>query len=522
MPKTSIQPLQQRAIGLTVRLWFSALIAIALLVYAAWSFLASASGVVTTTTHIGPTPITVHRAAGTPESSPRPLVVIAHGFAGSQQLMSAFATTLARNGYLAVTFDFAGHGRHLAPMEGDVTQIEGATVRLVTQLREVVEVAKALPGAGDQLAVLGHSMASDIVVRYAQQNPTVDATVAVSMFSPAVTADTPRNLLIIVGEWEKYLRTEALRVLRLSAPEATENQTVRRADGSQRRVAVADNVEHVSVLYSEDTLGETVRWLNASLDHQSRGYLDLRGPPTIALLAGIVLLAWPLSWQLPRVSPASLGANLPWRRLLPVAVVPALVTPFVLIGLPANFFGVLVGGYVAVHFLVYGLLTAIMLMVVKGWRGARGLFFAPARWVLAATITTAYCAVLISLALDRYVTSFALTPLRLPLVVLMLAGTLIYFVTDEWATRGLRPARGGHLFTRICFLASLGVAVALSPQDLFFLLIIAAVIVIYFLIYGLFSRWAYRATGHPGVGSVANAVAFAWALAAVFPIMSGQ
>jgi hypothetical protein len=51
-------------------------------------------------------------------------------------------------------------------------------------------------------------------------------------------------------------------------------------------------------------------------------------------------------------------------------------------------------------------------------------------------------------------------------------------------------------------------------------LIIAAVIVVYFLVYGLFSKWIYRATGHPAVGALANAVAFAWALAAVFPMLA--
>ncbi|WP_300971742.1 alpha/beta fold hydrolase [Thiocapsa sp.] len=45
----------------------------------------------------------------------RPVVVIAHGFAGSRQMMQAYAVTLARNGYLAVTFDFPGHGRNSTP-----------------------------------------------------------------------------------------------------------------------------------------------------------------------------------------------------------------------------------------------------------------------------------------------------------------------------------------------------------------------------------------------------------------------
>ncbi len=40
----------------------------------------------------------------------RPSSWIAHGFAGSQQLMRSYAVAFARNGYVVVTFDFAGHG----------------------------------------------------------------------------------------------------------------------------------------------------------------------------------------------------------------------------------------------------------------------------------------------------------------------------------------------------------------------------------------------------------------------------
>jgi hypothetical protein len=140
---------------------------------------------------------------------------------------------------------------------------------------------------------------------------------------------------------------------------------------------------------------------------------------------------------------------------------------------------------------------------------------------VASVAATAYIAGVIALILDTYVTSFAITGPRLSLIAWMLAGTLSYFLTDEWLTHGAEVARGGHLFSRVCFLLSLGIAVALSFEDLFFLLIIAAVIVVYFVIYGFFSRWTYTATGHPAVGAIANAAAFAWALTAVFPLLAG-
>ena len=136
-------------------------------------------------------------------------------------------------------------------------------------------------------------------------------------------------------------------------------------------------------------------------------------------------------------------------------------------------------------------------------------------------MTTLYAAGVFGLVLDRFVTSFAVTEPRLPLLAVMLGGTLLYFLADEWLIRGARVPRGAQLLSRVCFLLSLGLAVALSFEELFFLLIIAVVIVPYFLVYGLISGWVYRATGDPLVSAVPSAVAFGWALAVVFPQLSG-
>ena len=58
-------------------------------------------------------------------------------------------------------------------------------------------------------------------------------------------------------------------------------------------------------------------------------------------------------------------------------------------------------------------------------------------------------------------------------------------------------------------------------ERLFFLIMIIPLILVFFLLYGLFSRWAYRATGQPLVAGLANALAFAWAIAVTFPILGG-
>ncbi|MGY6554328.1 MAG: alpha/beta hydrolase [Wenzhouxiangella sp.] len=453
-----------------------------------------------------------------------PVVVIAHGFAGSQQLMQAYAVTLARNGYIAVTFDYYGHGRNLEPLRGDVMDIEGATRSLLDQTAAVAEFALTLPDAASRLAVLGHSMASDIIVRYAATDSRVRATVAVSMFSPAVTADTPHNLLMIVGDLEGYLKRESLRVLRLSTENPAAGVTFGRFnDGSARRAVFAPAVEHVGVLYSPSALGEAVDWLDqvfGRIPGTNTGFVDRRGLALPLLLVGLVVLAWPLAKLLPRVAEPARGLNPKWRELLPAAGVPALATPLLLVAFPADFMGVLVGGYLAVHFALYGLITAGFCLWLRRRRGisvTSAIQRRPLAALLSALAATLYGAGAIGLAMDQFIASFAVTAPRLPLLALMLGGTLAYFLADEWLTRGPHIPRGAHLLTRVCFLLSLGLAVALSFEELFFLLIIAAVIVPYFLLYGLISGWVYRATGDPWISALPSAVAFGWALAVVFP-----
>lgn len=519
--------------------WLVALLAIASIVAALSMLLQSGAGVQTERTWLGPTPVTVYR----PDAELRaeyagrwevdrlgglPVVVIAHGFAGSQQLMQAFAVTLARNGYLAVTYDYFGHGRNLEPLAGDVTEVEGATRFLLDQTAAVVDYAVALPGAGQGLALLGHSMATDIIVRYAGSDPRVDATVAVSMFSPAVTEQSPDNLLIIVGNFEGFLKTEALRVLGLVTEKPEAGVTFGSfEDASARRAVFAPAVEHVGVLYSPTALREAADWLDRTFGRPpgaNTGYVDNRGLAIPLLLAGLVMLAWPLSKLLPRVVDSARGLDPGWRELLPAALVPALATPLLLVAFPADFLGVLVGGYLAVHFALYGLITAGFCLWLRRKRAADAPESGqrrPGAAVLAAAAGTLYAAGAIGFALDNFFTSFAVTAPRLPLLALMLGGTLAYFLADEWLTRGPNVPRGAHLLTRVCFLLSLGLAVALSFEDLFFLLIIAVVIIPYFLIYGLISGWVYRATGDPLVSALPSAVAFGWALSVVFPQLSG-
>ncbi len=468
---------------------------------------------------IGSIPARIYRP-----TAPRlgPVIVIAHGFAGSEQLMQSFALTFARNGYIAVTFDFPGHGRNPQPLSGSLTDEHGATRTLLAALTEVCQYAR---GLGDgRLAVLGHSMASDIVVRYAEAAPDVTATIAVSMFSPVVTATAPRDLLVIVGAWEPTLKVEALRAVGLSIAPANPHpqQTYGSfSDGTARRAAFSPHVEHLSVLFSARSMRESLGWLDQAfaIVRPAPPEFDARGPWIMVLLAAIVVLARPLARALPVVAMPPRGAGLPWRRLGPGLLLPMIATPLLLRILPTHFLPVVVGDYLAVHFAVYGILTAVCLVLAQP--PPSGGRFSREAMVVATLAVVVFGFVAIVWPLDTLFTSFLPGAARGALILVMLAGTLAFFLSDEWLTRGVGAARGAYPASKVAFLLSLAAAVALDFQRLFFLVIIVPVITVFFGVYGLFSRWIYRATGYPFVAAIGNAVAFAWAIGVTFPLLAG-
>jgi pimeloyl-ACP methyl ester carboxylesterase len=505
------------------RQWSVAGVALLLVVLALYQLTAPLQGLRVTSGMVGATPVTAFETAGAP---PGPAVVIAHGFAGSETLMRAFAITLAQNGYTAVTFDFLGHGRHPEPIRGDVRTGDGVMDAMIGQLGQVADFARELTGR-ERIAVLGHSMASDLVVRFAQQQgDRVAATVAVSMFAPTLDAESPNNLLVIVGNLEaQALKDEAIRAVQLVGDQpVVEGVTV--GDflaGTARRAVFADGVEHVAVLYSSEGLLETVQWLDTVFVRAGEERIAGLGPWIVLLFFGLVLLARPLSRLLPVVADPPMGAGLPWRRLWLAALLPAVLTPIILRFVPTDLLPLLLGDYLVTHFALYGLLTwaAIRFFAEPGAADDWAPLVDHGSLALAALAVLLYAVLVVGLSIDRFVTVFLPIPERLPLVAALVLGTLPYFLADEWLTRGRTAARGAYPTTKLAFLLSLAFAIALDFERLFFLAMIVPVILAFFVVYGMFSAWAYRQTGHPFTAGLANAVAFAIAIAVTFPMVVG-
>jgi alpha-beta hydrolase superfamily lysophospholipase len=106
---------------------FLFVLALAALLVALEGLRRGSEGVTQESVALGTVPATLFHPTGPPKA----IVVVAHGFAGSQQMMAPLATTLARDGYLALTFDFAGHGANPEPMPGGLKDMAASTRALL-------------------------------------------------------------------------------------------------------------------------------------------------------------------------------------------------------------------------------------------------------------------------------------------------------------------------------------------------------------------------------------------------------
>ena len=474
------------------------------------------SGLDVSTQFVGTIPSTVYSEPGNEQ---RPVIVLAHGFAGSQQFMQPLAVSLASNGFIAVTFDFAGHGRNAEPLHGGLVDLPRSTQTLLGQLDQIFAFAATLPQADGRLGAVGHSMAADLVVRYAAAHPRIGAVVALSLFGEEATPERPKNLLVVDGAWEsEALKRAGYRIV-ASAAGGAEQEGVTFGDftqGSARRFALAPRVEHIGVLYSEAALRETLAWMNSAFGQDEAGFIDRRTRWLPLLFLGLVVLAEPASRLLPVLAPTPLGAGLDWRKLWPACAIPALLTPILTWMLPtSHFLPMLLVDYLVMHFAVYACLTSIGLLWLRA-RATPETARCNSAFIAAAGSCAAFYVFAMGTPIALYVASVAPSLARLPFLTILFPAIAAYCVADAWATRGIA---GGYLFSKLCFAVSLGIATALDPRRLFFLIVITPVMLLLFAIFWRVGALAYRRVNDPRPGALGEALALALALGAVFPIV---
>ncbi|KIT15035.1 alpha/beta fold hydrolase [Jannaschia aquimarina] len=448
-------------------------------------------------TEIASVPVTIWRPDTT---APLPRVLVVHGYAGSRQMMRAIAITLARSGLEAVTLDLPGHGRNPEPMTGDVTRLDGATAVLT---QRVVAVARALAdGPDDRLALLGHSMATDIVVRAAESLDPASV-VAISMYSEAVTPERPARLLILSGAREGRLRGIALEAARLVEPDAAEDETVS-SQGISRRAAVVPVVGHVGVLYAPEGLREVRDWIVAPWDVPGNGRPPATALWLLFLLAGIVALTWPLARAFGPVRPPAPAPSARTAAVALILPIPAAVSAAVL---APDLFGLMAFGPLAAFLAAWGVVQIAVL-----WRAGHRL----SGGRLGAAFLLAAWAILFVLALDRYGASFVLTGPRLAVAAALLPGALLFVYGDALLTSAARFSL--RLTARAVPLAALLGAMVIDPP-IGVAFTVLPVTVLFWVVFGTAAGWMAGRAGSGGVVPVLGGL-LAFAFAASTPIIA--
>ena len=276
-----------------------------------------------------------------------PGLLVAHGFAGSKQLMLAYGYTLAHAGYAVLLWDFGGHGANGNALAGDSLQDD--LDRAYAVLIEQPEVDPA------RLALLGHSMGSGAVMAAGIRNPNrYTATIAISPTGADVSPAAPRNLLLQAGGWEGNFAANARRLLAAAGGAGDDF-----ANGRARRLIVVPNAEHISILFRSASSRAVLDWLARAFgEARDTPYVDRR-----IIWYAVSLLGWllALAAAAPRLQPAiperpSGRRWLPWAGLAvaPLIASAALVVANRTLSL-ADFGGLRVGGAVGLWFLVAGL-----------------------------------------------------------------------------------------------------------------------------------------------------------------------
>lgn len=168
--------------------------------------------------------------------APKAVILLGHGVTANQGVMATAANAFARNGYVAVTIDFWGHGRSREKFDwlSNAAQVNAWCAWARAQF-------KGLP-----VAYLGHSMGGAAGDGAFRDKPNVEAFVSMGMLPRHIPAC---KTLIAMGWFEELFSAEQARRL---------------AQG-QAEVLVSPLSDHTLEAGDPVLLHRTIAWVNAAL-----------------------------------------------------------------------------------------------------------------------------------------------------------------------------------------------------------------------------------------------------------------
>lgn len=520
-----------REVRMRWRLVVSGIVGAALLVGSAVGLAQAQGGGEVRTASVDGIPVTVYSPGGQ-----QPTVIVAHGFAGSAQMVEPLALGLTRAGFTVVTFDFPGHGENGAALPGDAADRRASWDLLTEPLAEVVDWTLVQPEVDrSRLSLLGHSMGAGAVVAYAvddaQGDGTIGATVALSLPSadavPLGEPSVPADLLLLHGSLEpEQFATAALEALQAGYPDAVPGVTYGEpAEGTARRADTIPGVEHIGILFTGATLDASVSWLSDALGHSpSPTHLSPVLLWAVLALVGAGLVMAPLARLL-----LGSGVRPSWdpepppvkgRTALLVTVVAAALASggAWLLGPLADQVPVAVGGYLAAWFACAGVL-------IGGWWVVRRSDTDPwpvVTWrsLIGALVLASLAALAVVIPGSMSWSAFSLVGARTWTAVLLLVVFLVFFGADELM---MRRASVGRRVGLVVASRLIAVAVLLAGIPLLgapgFLILVLPLLLLFLLVLAAYAAICARGRNGYLAAVLVQAVPAALLVATTFPLI---
>ncbi len=441
-------------------------------------------------------------------SEPVPGVLIAHGFAGSKQLMLGYGYTFAQAGYASLLWDFSGHGANPAPLNMETLQPD-----LEVAYQALTEQPEVDP---ERLAILGHSMGSSAVMTASiEQRDRFDATIAVSPTRADVTSDRPANLQLQAGSGEGPFIESAKTLLQTAGGE---NRNL--AEGKGRSLIVVPNVEHITILFSNISHQSALEWLNQTFNQfNNSSYVDRRmGWYGLHLIGGLMAIAAIVPTFAPSTPrPTSLKLWQNWGGLLAAPLTATAGVSLMSRGVELeNLGGLKVGGALGIWFLLGGL---AWLGVQRQWPfSIRRKGHLPSPKVFGIGVLVFILLWLAFGAMAQVVwLQWWLIPARLLLWPILSLACLPWFLASGLAQQGIGTGKRilWWLGQNIVLIGGLILTISVLPQLGFIFLLLP----IFPIVFGILSFAAAQVKDAWSYG-VGGALFFGWTLAAAFPLVA--
>ncbi len=474
-----------------------------------------------------------------PASGETPLVaIVAHGFAGSKDLMTGFGDELARAGITTYIFDFPGHGESPVPL-ADNTFSGLAAQENITTVGEVITYVRThnRVTSHPNFILLGHSMGSAAVGDYSMAHPDSDI-VSTILVSPVgqeqPTTTQPKNLLMLVGQNDiPFTIVNSARMLQLGCglnqPPALPAGCGNPNDGTGRLAVVLAGLNHITILNASSTYDEVLNWLHRAYPQMvDTGHMqsNIRLFWLLVGIAGIILAVFPLSslaldmFDIYGIVRPFRGQDVVFFDLCAMVGI-AFAIAIQYFWRTFGFIHVLLVDYVSGYFFITAVVLALLVYIVRGM-APLPVFRQTTKQIVLGILLWLFLYItlgqLVTFAWQRL--TFTLPRLWRFILVFLIIWPL--FLLDEGINRGYQEegtirAIVSSLTFKFLLIAGLFVAILVTP-GLDFLSIVLPILVLVFLLLVAFGTQIY-ASGRAAITTATlSALVLAWCMSTTLPI----